>query len=327
MAAGGTKATEATRPAGQRGEPSLRPQNAVPAIAAEPTSILLKLSLIDDGERLRSVNPVAVRDLAVSVAEGVLLHPIVVRPKDGRFQLVVGAHRLAAFRQLGRSLIPAVVRDMTDEQARLLEIDENLIRQGLTALERLTFLGERIEVWAARNPEKVVMDAAQPVKRRGRPPKHFAKLAKIDGYAPSLMGFVEETARDTGMSRRTIYRAVQALAALPPAIRDRLHGTWIASNDAALRQLAALGDPAEQTAVIDVLLAGQTRNVAAARAIAAGASPEAATRTPTREIAAEFRKLWGKATPSQRAEALHWLAGQSLPKGWNIVSPGENGDG
>ena len=131
------------------------------------------------------------------------------------------------------------IRPMTALEARQLEIDENLIRSGLTALQRLTFMAERIETWAARNPDKIVMDASQPTKLRGRPPKTFLKLRKVDGYVPSMMGFVAETERDTGLSRQSVYRAVQALAGLPVDTHERLHGTWIAKNDAVLRQLIA----------------------------------------------------------------------------------------
>ena len=72
------------------------------------TTIELRLSLIDVRDRLRPVGQVAVDDLIVSLTEGVLGHPITVRPLDGRFELVIGAHRLEAYRQMGRSTIPAM---------------------------------------------------------------------------------------------------------------------------------------------------------------------------------------------------------------------------
>lgn len=281
----------------------------------------LKISLIDDGARLRPVDPAAVNDLAVSIAEGGLAHPITVRPRGDRFELVVGAHRLAAYRQLGQTTIPAQIRALTDLEARQLEIDENLIRSGLTALDRMTFLAERIEVWAERNPDKVVLDASLPFKRRGRPPKHFAKLAKIDGYVPALMGFVDETSRDTGLAKRTVYLALQAMNALPAPVRARLQGTWMAKNDAVLRQLAGIGEAAEQAKVIDILLAGQTKNVAEARALAAGVTPRPKTASDT--VQRDFEKAWKGATPGQRDALLHWLSGQPLPKGWTVTRSGE----
>ena len=284
-------------------------------------AVELKLTLIDVRERLRPVNPTAVADLIVSLSEGVLGHPITVRPVDDRFELVIGAHRLEAYRQMGRVVIPAQIRTLTDLEARQLEIDENLIRAGLTALERLTFMAERVETWAARNPDKVVLDAAQPVKLRGRPPKAFLKLRKVDGYVPAMMGFVAETARDTGLSRQSVYRAVQALSGLPARQQARLHGTWIARNDAALRQLAGIAEADEQAKVIDLLLEGRTKSVPEARALAAGHVP--APKTPSDAVQRDFERHWKAATPSQRDALLHWLSGQSLPQGWTILTQGE----
>lgn len=285
------------------------------------STVDLKLSLIDVKDRLRPINPVGVADLIVSLSEGPLGQPILVRPVGGRFVLVLGAHRLEAFRQMGRVTVPAQIRPMSELEARQLEIDENIVRSGLTALERLTFFAERVEVWAARNPDKVVMDATQPIKLRGRPPKAFVKLTKVAGYVPELMGFATETARDTGLGRRSVYRAVQALAGLPAEQRDRLHGTWIAKNDAALRQIASVADRAEQAQVIDILLDGRTKSIPEARAIASGTvlPPKAASNTAQ----TAFQKAWKAATPSERAGMLDWLSVQPLPKGWAIEGAGQ----
>ncbi|PZO05427.1 MAG: hypothetical protein DCF29_07965 [Alphaproteobacteria bacterium] len=293
-----------------------------PHFEVEAVTVELRLSLIDVRDRLRPVRQSAVDDLIVALTEGVLGHPITVRPVEGRFELVIGAHRLEAYRQMGRLKIPAIVRSLSALEARQLEIDENLVRAGLTALERLTFMAERIETWAARNPDKVVMDASQPVKLRGRPPKAFLKLRKVDGYVPAMMGFVAETAHDTGLSRQSVYRAVQTLGGLQAGQQARLHGTWIAGNDAALRQLAGIGEAEEQAKVIDLMLAGKTKNVAEARALAAGVVPAAKT-APSNTVQRDFEKAWKAATPSQRDALLHWLAGQRLPQGWTILKQGE----
>ncbi len=284
---------------------------------AGSSAVELKVSLIDVRRRLRPVKESAVDDIIVSVGEGRLIQSITVRPVGGRFELVIGAHRLAAFVKMGRLTVTAQIRVLTDLQARQMEIDENLVRSGLTALEQLIFLAERVEVWAAQNPDKIVLDASQPVKLRGRPPKAFVKLAKGGGYVPELMGFATETARDTGLSRRSVYRAVQALAGLPEAQRDRLHGTWIARNDAALRQLAAIADAPEQAKVIDLLLEGRTKSIPDARALAAGNRP--AVKSASNTVQRDFEKAWKAATPSQRDGLLHWLSGQALPKGWDVA--------
>lgn len=135
------------------------------------------------------------------------------------------------------------------------------------------------------------------------------------------MGFARDTARETGLSAISVYKAAAACSGLPEAERVRLHGTWIADNAAVLRQLATIGDDKERTQVIDVLLAGRTKNVAEARALAAGRAPVA--KAPSDTVQRDFERAWKAATASQRDGLLHWLSGQPLPKGWTVLKGGE----
>ena len=187
-----------------------------PSQQVVPGVFLLPVASIQMAERLRPVQQAAVDDLKVALDEGVLAHPVTVRPKGEAYELVIGAHRLTAFIQMGRPTIPVIIRDLTDLEARQLEIDENLVRAELNALDRLTFMAERIEVWAARNPRAVVLDASRPIKQRGRPPRNYIKLKQIDGFVPATMGFAAETAQDTGLSPASVYRAVVAWQAFQP---------------------------------------------------------------------------------------------------------------
>lgn len=70
-----------------------------------------------------------------AIEEEGLLHPITVRPKAERFELVAGAHRLSAVQQLGHEVIPCVVRDLDDTQAYAVRIMENAARLEATPLE------------------------------------------------------------------------------------------------------------------------------------------------------------------------------------------------
>src|SRR5215468_8945529 len=90
--------------------------------------------------RLRKPRPEKVDQLAESIRMQGLLHPIIVRPKDGTgYLLVAGHHRLEAIRNLHKaghwpsgSIRAEIVGEMDDDAARLAEIDENLIRADLT---------------------------------------------------------------------------------------------------------------------------------------------------------------------------------------------------
>ncbi len=125
-----------------------------------------------------------------------------------------------------------------------------------------------------------------------------------------------------GRNKRTIEHAWATVTGIPETLRHRLRSSWIAKNEGVLRQLAGLSTTEEKAAAIDVLLAGMTKNVSEARAIAAGNDPVKAVQTPVDETLKAFRKLWGAASPSARAAILDDLAGRSLPKGWTVKADG-----
>lgn len=75
-------------------------------------------------------------ELQLSLQSSGLLQPIAVRPrKDGRFELIAGERRFRAASRLGWTTIPAVVRDVSDEQLLSLALVENLQREDLNPIE------------------------------------------------------------------------------------------------------------------------------------------------------------------------------------------------
>lgn len=278
------------------------------------------------GKRLRALDEARVANYAVSMSENGFFGSILVRPIPPnelgvRYELVFGAHRLAAWKRTGHATIPAHVRALTDDEALQIEIDENLVRQDLTPLERAEHLAARYEVWSRRFPDRV--DTGKAAPKRGRP-GNSVNLTDFTAGAPQTMGFTTDTAAEVGLSKSTVERAFRVMQGVPADLRAKLHGTPLAKNDGLLRQLAALGDKAEQAKVADVLLRGETKNVSDARAIAAGNAPAAKVQTPVDETLKAFRALWGKASPSARAAILNELAGRSLPKGWSISEAGHD---
>lgn len=78
----------------------------------------------------------AVEELAADIRENGVLQPVLVRPTaDGRYELVAGERRLRASRLAEQPTIPAVVREMSDLEARMHGLRENLQREDLNAYE------------------------------------------------------------------------------------------------------------------------------------------------------------------------------------------------
>ena len=74
-------------------------------------------------------------ELTNSIREHGVLQPIIVRKKGKKYEIVVGERRFRASGKAGLDTIPAVVREMTDQQMMELAILENLQREDLSPIE------------------------------------------------------------------------------------------------------------------------------------------------------------------------------------------------
>jgi ParB family chromosome partitioning protein len=74
-------------------------------------------------------------ELVASVRENGILEPVLVRPVEGRFQIIAGERRYRAALEVGLAEIPCIVRDATDAEVMELALVENLQRKDLSAFE------------------------------------------------------------------------------------------------------------------------------------------------------------------------------------------------
>lgn len=81
-------------------------------------------------------NEEALQELAASIKVSGVLQPVTVRPHDGRFQLITGERRWRASQIAGKPTVPAIVRQVSNEQAMEMTIIENLQREDLNPMEQ-----------------------------------------------------------------------------------------------------------------------------------------------------------------------------------------------
>lgn len=77
----------------------------------------------------------ALAELVSSIEASGLLQPVIVRPRDGGYELIAGERRLRAVQQLGWQQISAVVREVDDQTLLTLALIENLQRHDLSAID------------------------------------------------------------------------------------------------------------------------------------------------------------------------------------------------
>lgn len=83
------------------------------------------------------VNEEQLAELAASITANGVVQPVLVRPlANGRFQLIAGERRWRASQLAGKETIPAILRQVSDEQAMEITIVENLQRADLNPMEQ-----------------------------------------------------------------------------------------------------------------------------------------------------------------------------------------------
>lgn len=206
----------------------------------------VQISLIQVPARKRTLRDVT--DLADSISELGLLNPITLTPE---FRLIAGRHRLEACKRLGWSEIEATICELDGLRGELAEIDENLARNELTALERGEHLARRKEIYEALHPET----------------KHGGdrKSSESKGQDVHLIpAFSEDAALKTGQSARTIRRAVK-VADIPEDERDALRSTPVADSQKDLLALATMKDEGARKAIVDKIASGDAASVGEAK--------------------------------------------------------------
>lgn len=84
-------------------------------------------------------------DLKSSIKEKGVLQPILVRSKDGHYEVVAGERRLRAARAIGMEEVPVIVKEVSDQEALVLALVENIQREELNPIEEAQAFKRLIE--------------------------------------------------------------------------------------------------------------------------------------------------------------------------------------
>jgi ParB family transcriptional regulator, chromosome partitioning protein len=126
-----------------KGLDSLLPRVQTPATAStdseggKPREIPLDQIDRNPFQTRSQVNEEQLAELAASIVANGVVQPVLVRPlPEGRFQLIAGERRWRASQLAGKATIPAILRQVSDEQAMEITIVENLQRADLNPMEQ-----------------------------------------------------------------------------------------------------------------------------------------------------------------------------------------------
>ena len=132
--------------------------------------ISLPVGQIKVGDRLRSLDPDKVVELAESIDKIGLINPITVTPENN---LLSGYHRLEATKLLKKETIDCQIVELDSIRSRLVELDENLKRHELNDIEIGEHLLTRDEILAELGY----------VRRPGRRSNSYTELPTLQDLA------------------------------------------------------------------------------------------------------------------------------------------------
>ncbi len=87
----------------------------------------------------------ALNELAESIKEHGVFQPIIVKKSIKGYEIIAGERRYRASKLAGKTTIPAIVRDFTDEQMMEIALLENLQREDLTVIEEASAYQKMLE--------------------------------------------------------------------------------------------------------------------------------------------------------------------------------------
>ncbi len=126
----------------------------------------------------------ALNELAASIRQSGVLQPVTVRPMNGRYQLVTGERRWRASGIAGKTSVPAILKQVSNEQAMEMAIIENLQREDLNAMEQAHAF-ERLA-------REFNLTQEQMAQRTGKDRSSVANFLRLLKLPPDIQRLVEE---------------------------------------------------------------------------------------------------------------------------------------
>ncbi len=228
-----TTAADAKRRALGKGLDSLLPrvqaaaapvQAPTPALEAEggkPREIPVEMVDRNPFQTRTHVNEEELAELAASIAANGVVQPILVRPlANGRFQLIAGERRWRGSQKAGKKTIPAILRQVSDEQAMEITIVENLQRADLNPMEQARAF-ERLSLEFHMTQEQIA-------QRTGKDRVSVTNFMRLLRLPQSVQGLVEHGQLSFGHAKALLglnhhpelEKAAQRVASLSLSVRQ-----------------------------------------------------------------------------------------------------------
>jgi ParB family chromosome partitioning protein len=224
-------------------------------------------------------------ELAQSISANGVVQPLIVRPKEDRFELIAGERRWRAAQRAGLTRVPAIVRDVSDDKVLELALIENIQREDLNPIE---------EARAYRNLIDTVGLTQEVVAERvGRDRSYVTNFLRLLRLSEDLQELVQSGRLSTGHAR--------TLLGLPDVAAQRRLARKIIEGDLSVR--------ATEHAVRQLMEPKGSRTKPSARGAAADPNVRAAETRLRRHFGTQVRIVQASGSAAGKIELEYYNQG------------------
>lgn len=144
----------------------------------------------------RTFDQTALKELASSIKKSGVFQPIIVRQPDAelnKYEIIAGERRFRASKLAHQTTIPAIVRDVTEEQMMEIAVLENLQREDLTPLEEAAAYDSLMK--------KLKLTQAEVSKRLGKSRPYIANYLRLLGLPDGVKQYIQKGQLSMGQAR------------------------------------------------------------------------------------------------------------------------------
>ncbi|WNC19019.1 ParB/RepB/Spo0J family partition protein [Lactiplantibacillus plantarum] len=144
----------------------------------------------------RTFDQTALKELASSIEKSGVFQPIIVRQLDAelnKYEIIAGERRFRASKLAHQTTIPAIVRDVTEEQMMEVAVLENLQREDLTPLEEAAAYDSLMK--------KLKLTQAEVSKRLGKSRPYIANYLRLLGLPDGVKQYIQKGQLSMGQAR------------------------------------------------------------------------------------------------------------------------------
>lgn len=141
----------------------------------------------------------SLHELAQSIKENGLLNPVIVRPRDNKFEMVSGHRRLKALEINGADEVDAYIKELTDDDAVIFMVDSNLQREKLLPSEKA--FAYKMKMDAMKHQGKKLSTSATELHKsrdaiaKGESGEMVRRYIRLTYLIPELLRIVDNTAK------------------------------------------------------------------------------------------------------------------------------------